>query len=51
MIALAQSIARAFPANSLQFNIVRHVLTFILAALFVAFLRAVDGVDMSWAFF
>ncbi|KJC61967.1 response regulator [Bradyrhizobium sp. LTSPM299] len=48
---MTQSIARAFPANSLQINIVRQLLLLALAALFVALLRASYGIDLSWAFF
>jgi hypothetical protein len=51
MTALTQSIARAFPANSLQINVVRHLLLFALAVVVVALLRATDGLDLSWAFF
>ena len=51
MTALAQSIARAFPANSLRSNIARHVLLFGFAVLFVAVLRASCGLDLSVGFF
>ncbi|MBR0794029.1 response regulator [Bradyrhizobium jicamae] len=51
MTILAQSIARAFPANSLQINLVRHLLLLALAGLFVALLRASYGLDLSWGFF
>ncbi|MFB9266289.1 response regulator [Bradyrhizobium erythrophlei] len=48
---MAQSIARAFPADSLQITIVRHVLMFVLAGLFVAILAATYGLDLSPGFF
>ncbi|WP_229197212.1 response regulator [Bradyrhizobium acaciae] len=51
MTALAQSIARVFPANSLRSSIARHVLLFASAALFVAALRASYGLDLSAGFF
>jgi hypothetical protein len=51
MTALTQSIARAFPANSLQINIVRQLLLLALAAVVVMLLRATYGLDLSWAFF
>jgi len=51
MTALAQSIARAFPANSVQINIVRQLLMLAAAGLFVAVLRASYGLDLSWGFF
>lgn len=51
MTALAQSIARAFPANSLRSNVVRHLLLLASAVLFVAVLRASYGLDLSVAFF
>jgi hypothetical protein len=51
MTALARSIARAFPANSLRSSIARHVLLFALAVLFVAVLRASYGLDLSAGFF
>ncbi|WP_316395137.1 response regulator [Bradyrhizobium sp. 33ap4] len=51
MTALAQSIARAFPANSLRSSIVRHLLLFALAVLLVAALRAGYGLDLSAGLF
>jgi hypothetical protein len=51
MTALTQSIARAFPANSLRNSIARHLLSFALAAALVVVLRATYGLDLSWAFF
>ncbi|WP_166300983.1 MULTISPECIES: response regulator [unclassified Bradyrhizobium] len=51
MTALAQSIARAFAANSLRSSIARHALLFVLAVLFVAALRASYGLDLSAGFF
>lgn len=51
MTTLAQSIARAFPANSLRSTIARHLLLLVSAALFVAVLRASYGLDLSPGFF
>uniref|UniRef100_A0A973VTG3 Response regulator n=1 Tax=Bradyrhizobium septentrionale TaxID=1404411 RepID=A0A973VTG3_9BRAD len=48
---MAQSIARAFAANSLRSSIARHALLFLLAVLFVAALRASYGLDLSAGFF
>ncbi|MTV17346.1 response regulator [Bradyrhizobium elkanii] len=48
---MTQSIARAFPANSLRNSIARHVLLFALAVLFVAALGASYGLDLSAGFF
>jgi hypothetical protein len=47
MTALAKTIARAFPANSPQINIVQQLLLFALAGLFVSVLVASYGVDLS----
>ncbi|WFU32865.1 response regulator [Bradyrhizobium brasilense] len=51
MTALAQSIARAFPTNSLRSSIARHVLLLASAVLFVAALRASYGLDLSVGLF
>ena len=51
MSVFTQSIARAFPANSLRTTIARHLLLLVLAGLFVAVLRAGYGLDLSWGFF
>jgi len=51
MTALAQSIARAFRANSLRSTVARHLLLFVVAVLFVAILRATYGLDLSLGFF
>ncbi|KWV57607.1 response regulator [Bradyrhizobium macuxiense] len=48
---MAQSIVRAFSANSLQITIIRNLLLFALAVLFVAVLRATYGLDLSPGFF
>ncbi|MCA6101567.1 response regulator [Bradyrhizobium sp. WSM 4400] len=48
---MAQSIARAFPANSLRSSIARHVLLLASAVLFVAALRAGYGLDLSAGLF
>jgi hypothetical protein len=47
MTALARTIARAFPANSPQVNILQQLLLFALAGLFVSVLVATYGVDLS----
>jgi hypothetical protein len=51
MTALARTIARAFPANSLQVNIARQAVWFARACLFVAVLVASYGLDLSPGFF
>jgi hypothetical protein len=51
MSAFAQSIARAFSANSLQINIARHLILLALAVLLVAVLGATYGFDLSPGFF
>jgi ribose/xylose/arabinose/galactoside ABC-type transport system permease subunit len=51
MTALAKSIARAFSANSPQINILRQLLLFALAGLFVSVLIASYGLDLSPGFF
>jgi hypothetical protein len=47
MTALARTIARAFPANSPQVNILQQLLLFALAGLFVSVLVATYGIDLS----
>ena len=47
MTALAKAIARAFPANSPQVNILEQLLLFALAGLFVSILIATYGIDLS----
>ena len=47
MTALAKTIARAFPANSTQINILQQLLLFVLAGLFVSVLIASYGLDLS----
>ena len=47
MTALAKTIARAFPVNSPQVNILQQLLLFALAGLFVSVLVASYGVDLS----
>jgi hypothetical protein len=47
MTALAKTIARAFPANSFQATILRQLLLFALACLFVLVLSATYGLDLS----
>jgi|tagenome__1003787_1003787.scaffolds.fasta_scaffold20148923_1 hypothetical protein len=47
MAPLARTIARAFPANSLRLGILRQLLLFVLASLFVAVLVASYGIDLS----
>ncbi|MGY4255878.1 hypothetical protein ACVI1L_002946 [Bradyrhizobium sp. USDA 4516] len=51
MTALAQSIARAFLANSLRSSIARHLLLLASAVLFVVALRASYGLDLSAGLF
>jgi hypothetical protein len=51
MTALARTIARAFPANSLQVNIATQAVSFALACLFVAVLVGSYGLDLSPGFF
>jgi hypothetical protein len=51
MTALAKTIARAFPANSLQIIIARQAMWCALACLFVVVLIASYGVDLSPGFF
>ncbi len=51
MTALAQSIARAFAANSIQAAVIRQILLCGLAGLFVAILAATYGLDLSPGFF
>ncbi|MBR0757127.1 response regulator [Bradyrhizobium jicamae] len=47
MTAITQSIARAFPANSIQVTVVRQLLLFALAGLCVSLLVATYGLDLS----
>jgi len=47
MAALAKTIARAFPQNSLRAGLLRQLLLFALASLFVAVLVATYGIDLS----
>jgi hypothetical protein len=47
MTALAKKIIGAFPAKSLQAAILKQMLLFALAALFVSVLIATYGVDLS----
>jgi ribose/xylose/arabinose/galactoside ABC-type transport system permease subunit len=51
MTALAKTIARAFPANSTQINILRQLLLFAIAGIFVFVLIASHGLDLSPGFF
>ncbi len=51
MAALARTIARSFSANSLRAGILRQLLLFALAGLFVAVLVATYGIDLSPGFF
>ncbi|WGR94528.1 response regulator [Bradyrhizobium sp. ISRA443] len=51
MTALAQSIVRAFSANSLQITVIRNLFLLALAVLFVAILRATYGLDLGPGFF
>jgi hypothetical protein len=51
MTTLARTFARAFPANSFRGGILRQLLLFVLAGLFVAVLVATYGIDLSPGFF
>lgn len=51
MTALAQSIARAFPAKSIQLTVIKQLLLIALAGLCISLLIATYGVDLSPGFF